>query len=114
MIFSTLSISLAWSVLNGWKASGLIKISKTALYKDLRRLVDRCQAVFGCLDTSYDLDGIVLDYVIYRYFCFRKVLRIFLACWSSHSVENSLGGCGWVDSFFVEGESVKHSLYAVY
>lgn len=34
----------------------------------MKRLVDRCRAVFGCLDMEYDVDEILLDYVIYRYF----------------------------------------------
>ena len=57
--------------LEGWKTAGLANLSKTTLYKDLKRLVDRCRAVFGCVDMEYDVDDIVLDYVIYRYgvFC---------------------------------------------
>ena len=41
-------------------------MSNTTLYKDIRRLTDRCRVVFGCLDMDYELDSIVLDYVIYR------------------------------------------------
>lgn len=54
-------------VAEDWKSAGLAKLSTTTLYNDIRRLVDRCCAVFDCSDTGYDLDGIVLDYVIYRY-----------------------------------------------
>lgn len=55
------------TALDGWKAAGLANLSKTALYKDLKRLVDRCRTVFGCHDMEYDVDDIVLDYIIYRY-----------------------------------------------
>lgn len=53
--------------LDGWRKTGLINLSKTALYKDLKRLVDRCRVVFRCLDMEYEVDDIVLDYVIYRF-----------------------------------------------
>lgn len=57
---------LCGTALDGWKSTGLANLSKTALYKDMKRLVDRCRAVFGCLDMEYDVDEIVLDYIIYR------------------------------------------------
>ena len=44
----------------------MANLSGTTLYKDIRRLADRCRVVFDCLDFEYDLDEIVLDYVIYR------------------------------------------------
>lgn len=53
--------------LGGWKSDGLANLSETTLYNDIKRLADRCRAVFGCLDMEYDVDDIVLDYVIYRY-----------------------------------------------
>lgn len=56
--------------LDGWKSNGLANLSKTALYHDITRLVDRCRVVFGCLDMEYDVDDIMLDYVIYRLACF--------------------------------------------
>ena len=55
------------SALDGWKSDGLANLSKTPLYQDIKRLADRCRAVFGCLDMEYDIDDIVLDYVIYRW-----------------------------------------------
>jgi len=53
--------------LDGWRTAGLANLSKTTLYKDLTRLVDRCRAVFGCVDMEYEVDDILLDYVIYRF-----------------------------------------------
>lgn len=56
--------------LDGWESGGLVNLSKTALYQDIKRLADRCRVVFGCLDMEYDVDDIVLDYVVYRSACF--------------------------------------------
>lgn len=44
----------------------MANLSKTTLYNDVKRLVDRCQAVFGCLDAEYDVDDIMLDYARLR------------------------------------------------
>lgn len=60
----------AASALDGWESDGLANLSKTTLYQDIKRLANRCRAVFGCLDMEYDVDDIVLDYVIYRLVCF--------------------------------------------
>lgn len=54
------------AALDGWESVGLANLCKTTLYKDLRRLVDRCRVVFGCLDMEYDIDDLVLDYIVYR------------------------------------------------
>ncbi|CAM9178589.1 unnamed protein product, partial [Hapterophycus canaliculatus] len=53
--------------LEGWEMTGLANLATTALYKDIKRLADRCRAVFGCLDMEYNVDGIALDYVVYRF-----------------------------------------------
>lgn len=52
--------------MDGWKVTGLANLANTDLYKDIKRLADRCRVVFGCLDLDYNVDDIVLDYVIYR------------------------------------------------
>lgn len=49
-----------------WETEGLARLSKTMIYHNLKRLVDRVQAVYKCSDMAYDLDGLVLDYVLYR------------------------------------------------
>lgn len=69
--------------LDGWKSNGLANLSKTTLYHDITRLVDRCRVVFGCLDMEYDVDDIMLDYVIYRLACFLPLfLFAALRCYS--------------------------------
>lgn len=59
-------VLVAVTALDGWKSTGLANLSNTTLYRDVKRLVDRCRAVFGCRDMEYNADDIVLDYVIYR------------------------------------------------
>lgn len=56
-----------FAALDDWESVGLANLCKTTLYNDLRRLVDRCRVVFDCLDMEYEVDEVVLDYVIYRY-----------------------------------------------
>ncbi|CAM9332790.1 unnamed protein product [Ectocarpus sp. 6 AP-2014] len=56
-----------FAAVDGWKATGLANLANTDLYKDIKRLTDRCRVVFGCLDLDYNVDDIVLDYVIYRF-----------------------------------------------
>ncbi|CAM9404457.1 unnamed protein product [Ectocarpus fasciculatus] len=56
-----------FAAVDGWEATGLANLAKTDLYKDIKRLTDRCRVVFGCLDMDYNVDDIVLDYVVYRF-----------------------------------------------
>ena len=67
---SASSCTLRYVALDRWKSNGLVNLSETTLYQDIKRLADRCRVVFGCLDMEYDVDDIVLDYVVYRLVCF--------------------------------------------
>lgn len=54
------------AALSDWKTGALERLSSTELHRDLQRLADRYLTAFGCSAIDYDLDGTVLNYVIYR------------------------------------------------